>query len=315
MIREREIPQDADRGGFGPGVDAYEKGARGAWVGIVGNVVLALVKLVAGFWGQSAAMVADGVHSFSDILSSLAVLVGMRVARQPPDREHPYGHGKAESVVAQAVSLFLVFIGGMIFYNSIRGLSRPDYAVPKGYVLVVAAFSIAVKEGLFQYKNRLGRKLNSSSLQADAWHHRSDAFSSIAVLIGVALTVFGGPRFRIADDLAAMAVAGIICYVGVRLLRKTSSELMDQAVDGPVTEEIERLASSIPGVEKVEKLLVRKSGMEIMLDIHIEVDPALSVVGGHRIATRVKGELMERISALKGVLIHIEPHLPPGSEE
>lgn len=294
--------------------DPYKQGAFAAWVGIVGNVFLALVKLVAGFWGQSAAMVADGVHSFSDILSSVAVLVGMRVARQPPDREHPYGHGKAESVVAQAVSLFLVFLGGMIFYNSIRGLSRPDYAVPKSYVLVVAAFSIAVKEGLFQYKNRLGRKLNSSSLQADAWHHRSDAFSSIAVLIGVALTVFGGPRFRIADDLAAMAVAGIIFYVGVRLLGKTSSELMDQAVDGPVVEEIERLASLIPGVERVEKLLVRKSGMEMMLDIHIEVDPALSVVEGHRIATRVKGDLMERISALKGALVHIEPHLPPGSE-
>ncbi len=292
------------------GPNPYKQGAFGASVGIVVNAFFALIKLVAGVWGQSAAMVADGVHSFSDILSSVVVLVGMKVARQPPDQEHPYGHGKAESVAAQAVSLFLVFLGGMIFYNAIRGLSRPDYAVPNSYVLVVAAFSIAVKEGLFQYKNRLGRRLNSSSLQADAWHHRSDAFSSIAVLIGVALTVFGGPPFRVADDLAAMVVAGIICYTGGRMLLKTSSELMDQAVDGPVTEEIKRLASSIPGVEKVEKLLVRKSGMEMMLDIHIEVEPDLSVVEGHRIATRVKRDLMGQMPALKSALVHIEPHLP-----
>jgi len=260
-------------------------------------------------------MVADGVHSLSDILSSGIVLAGMKVARKSPDREHPYGHGKAESVAAQMVSFFLVFIGGMIFYNSVRGFSKPSPPAPANYVLVIAALSIAIKEGLFQYKIRLGRRLNSTSLQADAWHHRSDALSSIAVLIGVALAILGGPRFHIADHLAAMAVAGIICYTGVRLLLKTSSELMDRAADGEAAEEIARLASQTAGVRRVEKLLVRKSGMELMLDIHIEVDPALSVVEGHRIAGRVKGELMKRVASLKSVLVHVEPHRPSAAEE
>ncbi|MDP8235563.1 MAG: cation diffusion facilitator family transporter [Candidatus Erginobacter occultus] len=310
MIRGREIPRDSDREGFGPGVDAYEKGARAAWVGIAGNIFLSLIKFLSGILGHSAAMVADGVHSLSDILSSGIVLAGMKMARKSPDHEHPYGHGKAESVAAQAVSLFLIFLGGMIFYNSVRGLSRPTPPAPANYVLVIAAVSILVKEGLFRYKIRLGKRLGSSSLIADAWHHRSDAFSSIAVLVGVALAILGGPRFHIADHLAAMAVAGIICYTGIKLLLKTSSELLDRVVDGEAAEEIGRLAAQTAGVERVEKLLVRKSGLELMIDIHIEVDPALSVVEGHRIAGRVKGELMGRVPALKSVLVHVEPHRP-----
>lgn len=293
-----------------PSPDPYRQGAFGAWVGIGGNIFLALVKFAAGILGRSAAMVADGVHSLSDILSSAIVLAGMKVAQKSPDREHPYGHGKAESVAAQLVALFLVFLGGMIFYSSFRGIARADYTVPAGYVLAVAVLSIAIKEGLFRYKSRLARKLNSSSLLADAWHHRSDALSSAAVLAGVALAIFGGPRFHIADHLAAMAVAGIICYTGVKLLFQTSSELMDRAVDGEAAEEIGRLASEVPGVRRVEKLLVRKSGLEMMLDIHIEVDPDLTVSEGHRIAGRVKGELMERVPALKSVLVHVEPHCP-----
>lgn len=288
----------------------YREGAWGAWIGIWGNIALSLVKFSAGILGQSAAMVADGVHSLSDILSSIIVLAGMKVARKTPDREHPYGHSKAESVAAQIVSLFLVFLGGMVFYNSARSLALNDYTVPKGYVLIIAALSIAVKEGLFQYKIRLGGRLHSSSLVADAWHHRSDAFSSIAVLAGVALAILGGPRFHIADHLAAMAVAAIILYTGLRLLGKTSSELMDQAVTGPEAARIQSLASEVAGVRKVEKCLVRKSGMDLLVDIHIEVDPDFSVVQGHDIAGRVKGELTARVASLRSVLVHVEPHRP-----
>ena len=290
--------------------DIYRSGAFGAWVGIGGNLFLAAIKFLAGILGRSSAMVADAVHSLSDILSSAIVLAGMKTARKSPDAEHPYGHGKAESVAAQIVSLLLVFLGGMIFYNSLRGIALDDHTVPAGFVLPVAALSIAVKEGLFQYKNRLGKRLKSSSLVADAWHHRSDALSSAAVLAGVALAVYGGPRFRFADHLSALAVAGIICYTGLRLLRKTSSELMDRAVEGETAAEIGRIVAGIEGVRRVEKLLARKSGMEMMLDIHIEVAPALSVFEGHQIAGRVKGELLERVEALKGVLVHVEPYCP-----
>lgn len=290
--------------------DIYRRGALGAWAGIAGNLFLAAVKFLAGIFGRSSAMVADAVHSLSDILSSAIVLAGMKTAGKSPDPEHPWGHGKAETVAAQFVSLLLVFFGGMIFYNSLRGIALAEHTVPSAYVLAVAGISIAVKEGLFRYKNWLGKRLNSSSLVADAWHHRSDALSSFVVLAGVALSIFGGPRFYLADHLAALAVAGIICYTGIRLLRKTSSELLDRAVEGETADEIGRIVAGVEGVRRVEKLLARKSGMEIILDIHIEVAPALSVFEGHRIAGRVKGELLERVEALKGVLVHVEPHCP-----
>ncbi len=291
-----------------PGKDAYKEGAVGAWVGIVGNILLSGIKFLAGVLGNSAAMVADAVHSLSDVLSSVIVLVGLKVARKCPDREHPYGHSKAESVSAQIVSLFLVFLGGMIFYNSWKSIAVAHYTAPSGYVLLVALLSIATKEGLYQYKSRLGKRIHSSSLIADAWHHRSDAFSSIAVLIGVSLSLIGGPRFHVADHVAAMAVALIICYTGVRMLFKTSSELMDQVVTGPPAEKIEEMAKAVPGVKRVEKLYVRKSGMDLMIDIHVEVDPALSVVQGHDIAGEVKRRLMKEDGSLKSVLVHVEPY-------
>ncbi|MFH1039418.1 MAG: cation diffusion facilitator family transporter [PVC group bacterium] len=293
-----------------PGNDVYQQGAVGAWIGIVGNIVLCAVKFLAGILGQSAAMVADAVHSLSDMMSSIIVLAGLKVARKRPDREHPYGHSKAESVAAQMVALFLVFLGGMIFFKSWKSISDSDYTTPAGYVLLVAVLSIVTKEGLYQYKSRLGKRIHSSSLIADAWHHRSDALSSIAVLIGVSLALLGGPRFHVADHVAAMAVALIICYAGVRMLFKTSSELMDQVVTGPPAQKIEEMALAVPGVKRVEKLLIRKSGMDLMIDIHIEVEPSLSVVQGHDIAGEVKRRLMEQVGSLKSVLAHVEPFQP-----
>ena len=287
----------------------YKQGQLGAWFGIAGNIFLSLIKFLAGIFGHSAAMVADAIHSLSDILSSAIVLIGLKVARKRPDREHPYGHSKAESVAAQIVSTFMVFLGGMIFFNSWKNIFNSNYETPSHYVLLVAVISIVVKEGLFQYKNRLGKKIHSSSLIADAWHHRSDALSSIAVLIGVSLVIFGGARFHIADQIAAMAVALIICYTGITMLLKTSSELMDQVLTGPPADEIKRLALEIAGVEAVEKLFIRKSGMDLIIDIHIEVDPNLSVVEGHAIAGKVKAKLMGEMESLRGVMVHVEPYI------
>ncbi|MEA1928778.1 MAG: cation diffusion facilitator family transporter [Candidatus Auribacterota bacterium] len=287
----------------------YKKGQFGAWTGIAGNVFLSLIKFLAGIFGHSAAMVADAIHSLSDILSSVIVLIGLKVARKRPDAEHPYGHSKAESVAAQIISLFMVFLGGMIFFNSWKNLFKPKYEAPSYYVLLVAFVSIVIKEGLFHYKNRLGKKIHSSSLVADAWHHRSDAFSSLVVLIGVSLVIIGGPRFHIADPIAAMAVALIICYTGVKMLLKTSSELMDQVLTGPPAEKIKMLIMEVKGVKAVEKLFIRKSGMDLIIDIHIEVDPTLSVVEGHNIAGEVKAKLMEKIESLRSVMVHVEPYL------
>ncbi len=288
--------------------DAYKKGTAGAWFGIVGNIFLAAIKFLTGILGHSAAMVADAIHSLSDILSSVIVLIGLKVARRRPDKEHPYGHSKAESVSAQIVSAFLVFLGGMVFLNSWKSIPKSDYEAPSFYVLIIAFISIVIKEALFQYKSRLGKSIHSSALVADAWHHRSDALSSIAVLVGVSLVLVGGPKFHIADHIAAMVVALIICYTGVKMLLKTSSELMDQVLTGPPAERIKRLAAQVPGVKSVEKLFIRKSGMDLVIDIHIEVDPGLSVIEGHNIAREVKTKLMEQVRSLKGVLVHVEPY-------
>ncbi len=289
--------------------DIYKKGQLGAWIGIAGNVLLSLIKFLAGIFGHSAAMVADAIHSLSDILSSVIVLIGLKVAQKRPDKEHPYGHSKAESIAAQTVSVFLVFLGGIIFFNAWKNILKSDYEAPSSYVLIIALVSIITKEILFRYKNHLGKKIHSSSLVADAWHHRSDALSSIAVLVGVALVIVGGPRFHIADYVAAMAVALIICYTGVKMLLKTSSELMDQVLTGPPAEKIKMLVMEVTGVKAVEKLFVRKSGMDLIIDIHIEVDPTLSVVKGHNIAGEVKAKLMGKMDSLRSVMVHVEPHL------
>ena len=215
-------------------------------------------------------------------------------------------------MAAQIVSVFLIFLGGMIFYSSWNSILKSDYEAPSYYVLFIALASIVIKEGLFQYKYRLGKRIHSSSLLVDAWHHRSDAISSIAVLIGVFLALIGGPKFHIADHIAAMAVALIICYTGVNLMLKTSSELMDQVLTGPFVEKVKNLAMEVDGVKAVEKLFIRKSGMDLIIDIHIEVDPDLSVVEGHTMAGKVKAKLMGEIESLRGVMVHVEPFLIGG---
>lgn len=290
--------------------DIYSKGRFGAWLGIGGNIFLSLIKFLAGILGHSAAMVADAIHSLSDIFSSAIVLIGLKISQKQPDLKHPYGYSKAESVAAQVVSVFLVFLGGMIFFNSWKNIFRSDYQAPSAYVLLIAFVSITIKECLFRYKNHLGKEIHSSSLVVDAWHHRSDAFSSIAVLIGVFLALIGGPKFHIADHVAAMAVALIIFYTGIKMLLKTSSELMDQVLTGAEKEKIQLLVSEIKGVKAVEKLLIRKSGMDLIIDIHVEVNPDLSVVEGHNIAGKVKKKLMKKLDHLKGVMVHIEPYFP-----
>lgn len=291
------------------GKEVYKKGKVGAWIGVTVNIALSLIKFLAGFFGHSSAMIADAIHSLSDVLSSAIVLAGLEIAQKLPDSEHPYGHSKAESISAQIISVFLIFLGGMIFLNSWRKINQPDFVVPSFCVVIVAIVSIVIKEILFQYKSRLGKKICSSSLVADAWHHRSDAFSSMAVLIGVLLSIIGGPSFHAADHIAAMIVAMIICYSGLRILQKTSSELMDQVLTGLPAEKIKRIAKDVEGVKGVEKLFARKSGMELIIDVHIEVESLLSVIQGHEIAMKLKAELMRKIPSLNNVMVHVEPFL------
>ena len=287
----------------------YASGARGAWVGIVGNLALGAGKLAAGIVGHSAAMVADAAHSISDSFSSIAVLVGFRIARAPRDAEHPWGHGKAESIAAKVVALLLLGVGGAIGWNAVRGIARGGTESAPGLVaLLAAAISILVKEGMYLYKIRIARRIKSTSLAADAWHHRSDALSSAIALAGIGAARFGGPQWHVFDHVAALGVAGLIVWVGARSFLRASRELMDAMIPEEGVAEIRRVALAVEGVREVEKIHARKSGLDVLVDIHVEVDGDLPVREGHAIAGRVRDELTGHLTHVERVVVHIEPY-------
>lgn len=287
--------------------DAQTVARRATWIGVAANVFLSAIKLAGGILGRSAALVADGFHSLSDVLSSLIILVGLHIAAQPADDEHPYGHGKAEAIAGKLVSLLLMALAVTMAWNSISSLRGEPPAPPAPFALGIIIVSIAVKEGLFQYKIRLATRIGSTALMADAWHHRSDAVSSVVALAGVALTLLGGPAWHVMDHVAALGIAVIIFWVGVKVFREASSELLDGVIHGPKVKAIVASARAVDGVSGTEKVFVRKSGLDQYVDIHVEVDPDMSVREAHRIASRVRDRVCADHDAVKGVMVHIEP--------
>ena len=287
--------------------DLNRKARVGAWVGIIANLGLAAVKLVVGTLASSAALVADAVHSLSDAVSSIVVLAGLKVAAAPPDARHPYGHGKAESVAALAVCLLLIAAACGIAYQSIVEIRTP-YRSPAPYTLLVLVGVVTVKELLFRKMHRVGRSLKSTSLQSDAWHHRSDALTSLAAFVGISVALLGGERFASADAWAALVACGFIFWNGARLLRLPIDEVMDAAAPGHVEEHIRHIAEEVPGVRYVEKCRVRKSGVSYLVDLHITVSGRITVADGHRIAHRVKDRLLEAgDTPVADAIVHVEP--------
>ena len=291
--------------------ERYKKAKIAAWVGIGGNTILGFIKLIFGITGSSAALVADGVHSFSDTISSLIVFRGLHVASRPKDQDHPYGHGKAESLAAGSVAGLLMVFAILIAHHAWgRLLNAERLLPPTKTTLAIAFFSFLVKEGMFRYKVKVAKRLSSSSLLADAWHHRSDAFSSLVVIVGIAGAIVGGPRWRILDPLAAVLVAVFIGGIGIKIFRKTSAELMDEAASGQLIKKVMTVAENTPGVLAVEKIYARKSGLNFIVDIHVEVNKGLSVQEGHAIATEVKNRICHKLPEVNSVLVHIEPYYP-----
>jgi cation diffusion facilitator family transporter len=287
----------------------YALGRRGAWVGIIGNAFLSLIKILAGIIGKSYSLISDGLHSLSDITSSLAVLFGMIVAAKPKDKEHPYGHGKAESITSLTVAVMLVVFGLIIGYEVVSSyFKNSSFAEPAVYTLWIAIFSVMAKEGMYRYKINLGKKIKSTSLIADAWHHRSDAFSSAVVVIALVLTIYAGEKWAFMDRIGALVVAGMILYAGIKVYLKAASELMDESVDPEIKNKVKKLAATIEGVRYVETLLVRKAGLDFLVDIHIEVDANLSVLESHAIAKLVKNKILQNMLQVKSVLVHVEPY-------
>jgi cation diffusion facilitator family transporter len=289
--------------------EKYNIAKKGAWVGIIGNFFLAGLKIITGVVGRSFALISDGVHSLSDITSSVAVLVGLTIASKPKDKAHPYGHGKAESVASITIAALLIIVAFMLIVKVIYSFLENEPIIEPAFItLWIALASVILKEILYRYKAKLGKNVKSTSLIADAWHHRSDALSSGVVLVGIAGSIFGGPGWQYLDKIAGFIVAGIIVWVGIKIYARASSELMDESVDKEVVKVVKEKAQRVKGVKRVETLLVRKSGLDFLVDIHIEVDPKLDVTTSHNIAESVECKILEEIPEVKSVIAHIEPY-------
>lgn len=282
-------------------------GSRASLAGIATNVALAIVKILTGVVGNSYALIADGIESSADIASSLIVLGGIRISVRPADEEHPYGHGKAESVAAFVVAATLLGAAALIAIQSINEIRTPHH-MPAWFTLPVLLLVVLVKTILSRYVGQTAQNISSSALQGDAWHHYSDAITSAAAAIGIVIALIGGPAYASADDWAALAACTIIAYNGLGLLRVTINELMDAAA-APLAlrQAILTTARQVPGVVNTEKCLIRKYGMGYVVDLHIGVDPRLTVEVGHAIGHRVKDALRASPLRVFDVLIHIEP--------
>ncbi len=283
-----------------------QRGLRATFFGMAVNIFLAGVKFVAGVLGNSHALVADAVESFADIFSSLIVWRGLVIAETPPDEDHPYGHGKAEPIAAAIVATFLLLAAAGIAMTSLRAFFQPHEA-PKPFTLLVLVVVVVIKECLYRFVSNEARVMESSAVHSDAWHHRSDAITSLAAALGISAALIGGKGWESADDAAAFVAAGIIAWNGWSLLKPALGELMDTVPDPTLASRIRQVAAKVEGVAGVEKCLIRKVGWQLFVDLHVEVDPQMTVAHGHAIAHAVKDRIRAELPAVRDVLIHIEP--------
>jgi len=283
-----------------------QTGARVALLGLVVNVVLASAKIVAGLLGHAYVLIADGIESALDVGGSIVIWGGLTVAARPPDQTHPYGHGKAEPIAAIVVALGVLAAALAIAIQSVREILLPHHA-PAPWTLVVLIVAVIVKEVLFRYVIRFGRKVESTAVKTDAWHHRIDAMTSTAAFIGISMALIGGKPWQSADDWAALVACVLIGWNGYRLARPAFFEIMDTAPRGKFIRSIREAASSVPGVVEVEKCRARKMGLDFYVDLHVGVDGNISVHEGHEIAHRVKSAIQQSDSRIADVLVHIEP--------
>lgn len=282
----------------------YKDGMRVTWVGIAINVALTAVKAVAGVVAGSTAMVADAFHSASDIAGSVVVLGGLSLASKPPDVGHHYGHAKLESVVAKLIALLLIVTGGGIAWAA-WGVLRSGAIAPPGIAALAAAvFSIVIKEGMYRYTLRVGKAINSTAVVADAWHHRTDALSSVAALIGI-----GGARlgYPILDPLAGLVVGGLIVKSGLEIYVGAIRELIDTAPDPKLVRDIGDAALEVKGVHSVQEVRARYNGPYILVDLKFCVDPHVTVEEGHRIGKQAKERIIEKVENIQDVLVHVNP--------
>jgi len=280
-----------------------------AQLGLVINAGLAVIKLVAGLLGNSYALVADAVESSTDMIGSLVVWSGLRIASKDPDELYPFGYGRAEALAAATVSAIMLGAATGIAIEAIAEIRTPHHA-PAWWTLLVLAMVIVVKELLAKRVMAVSAVSGSVVVAADAWHHRADAISSGAAFIGITIALIGGPGWEPADDWAALVAAGVILINGGLLLRTALRDLMDRAPEPAVLATVADAALTTPGVLAIEKLKIRKSGTAFYVDIHVQADPALSLHDAHILSGMVKTAIRQRVPAAMGVLIHMEPFEP-----
>ncbi|MFY7739436.1 MAG: cation diffusion facilitator family transporter [Flavobacterium sp.] len=288
-------------------LDNQQAAINATYFSLIGNASLAVIKGLAGFFGNSYALIADAIESTTDIFSSFLVLFGIKYSSRPADENHPYGHGRAEPLITFIVVGFLITSATIIAYESILNIGTP-HELPKSWTLIVLGLIIVWKEISFQLVIKKSIETNSSSLKADAWHHRSDAITSIAAFIGISIALFLGKGYESADDWAALFASGFILYNSYLIFRPALGEIMDEHLYDDLVEEIRTVSHKVKGVIDTEKCFIRKAGMKYHVDLHAIVDATISVKEGHDISHRLKDTLREEIPQLGHVLIHIEPN-------
>ncbi|HET9947441.1 MAG TPA: cation diffusion facilitator family transporter [Longimicrobiales bacterium] len=285
---------------------AYEEGTRATAVALTLSAVLASLKVGAGILGNSYALVADGAESVLDIFTGLLVLGGLRLSAAGPTPAYPYGRGKAEPLAALVIATVLLLAAVGIAAGAVRAILTPHLA-PAPFTLVVLVVVVLAKEGAYRWLVRRGRAIGSRAIEVDAWHHRADALTSLAAFIGISIALIGGNDLAEADDWAALVACGVIAWNGMRLFKGGLRELLDVTAPPEVHRRVRALAGTVPGVARVEALRVRRSGLVYLVDIHVEVDGAMSVRESHALAHRVKDRLLGSELPILDALVHVEP--------
>ncbi|MGK7389947.1 MAG: cation diffusion facilitator family transporter [Candidatus Cyclobacteriaceae bacterium M2_1C_046] len=276
------------------------------YLSIAVNLFLAIVKGLTGIFGNSYALIADAIESTTDIFSSILLLFGLKYSTKPPDEDHPYGHGKAEPLITFAIVGFLLISAVIIAYQAIQNILTP-HEVPELYTLPVLVIIIILKEVFYRFVKKKSIKTKSTSLQADAWHHRADAITSFTALIGIVIALLLGKGYEAADDWAALIASGIIIFNAYLIFRPALGEIMDEHLYDELISEIRKASAEVDGVLDTEKCFVRKTGMTFHVDLHVIVDGTISVEAGHTIAHELKDHLQHRFPEIADILIHIEP--------
>ncbi|NRS89298.1 cation diffusion facilitator family transporter [Flavobacterium sp. 7E] len=279
---------------------------KATYFSILGNTCLAIIKGFAGFFGNSYALIADAIESTTDIFASFLVLFGIKYSNRPADRNHPYGHGRAEPLITFLVVGFLITSATIIAYESIVNIQKP-HGLPKPWTLIVLGVIIIWKEYSFRLVMKKSIETNSSSLKADAWHHRSDAITSVAAFIGITIALCMGKGYESADDWAALFASFFILYNSYLIFRPALGEIMDEHLYDDLIAEIRKVSGTVTGIIDTEKCYIRKVGMKFHVDLHAVVDGTISVKEGHDLAHNLKDTLQDQIPQLGNVLIHVEP--------